>query len=199
MDKKTINAYNQQALEYDTETTDFWQRFPSTIIDTFAREVGSGSILDVGSGPGRDGLILKGKGFDVVCLDAAEEMLKLSRARGLESVEGDMLALPFSDESFEGAWSYTTILHVPKAEVPKAFSEIARVLKPRGVFGLGLIEGDTEFYRDSSRSVSLPRWFSFYQKEEIEDLLEKHGFSIVYFEQFKPGSKNYLNFISRKN
>lgn len=197
MDKTTIDTYNRTAQEYDAETTDFWDVFPRTIIDTFAGMV-HGRVLDVGSGPGRDGIILQEKGLEVVCLDASEVMAALSSGRGLQSVVGDFCALPFLDASFSGVWAYTALLHVPKNEIGKALSEITRVLAKGGVFGLGLIEGDDERYRESS-GINLPRWFSYYRKDEIENLLRTHGFSVVYFEQFKPASKNYLNFISRKN
>lgn len=197
MDKITIDTYNRTALAYDAETAGFWDLFPRTLVDTFAGMT-SGRVLDVGSGPGRDGLILKEKGLDIVCLDASEAMVALSASRGLDSILGDFSALPFPNDSFGGVWSYTTLLHVPKAYIGTALSEIARVLVKGGTFGLGLIEGDDEMYRESS-GMHLPRWFSYYQKKEVENLLRRHGFSIVYFEQFKPRSKNYLNFISRKD
>lgn len=197
MDTTTIDTYNRTAQEYDTETTDFWNLFPHTIIDTFAEKT-QGRVLDVGSGPGRDGLILKEKGLDVICLDASEAMVALSTSRGLTSVVGDFLELPFSDETFGGVWAYTALLHIPKRDIDTALSEIARVLAKGGTFGLGLIEGDTELYRKSS-DIKSPRWFSYYRKEEIERLLQRHRFTILYFEQFKPASKNYLNFISRKD
>lgn len=197
MDQKTVNTYNQLAKEYDEETADFWDRFPRTIIDKFM-EFTNGRVLDIGSGPGRDGLILKKAGLDIVCLDASEEMVRLSSRKGLESVLGDFNELPFGDNSFDGVWSYTTLLHVPKLEVLKSFQEINRVLKPNGTFGLGLIEGDEELYRESS-GVGKPRWFSFYKKEEVEGLLKTYGFNVVYFEEFMPKSKKYLNFISIKH
>src|ERR1039458_8591457 len=77
MDEQTINTYNELAKEYDRETTDFWDRFPRTIFDKFI-EFTKGKILDVGSGPGRDGLILQKAGLDVICLDASEAMVKIS-------------------------------------------------------------------------------------------------------------------------
>ncbi len=196
MDRKTIAAYDRLAEEYDAETADFWDRFPRTIIDKFI-SLTKGSVLDVGSGPGRDGVILRDAGLDVVCLDASEAMVKLSAARGLRSVVGDFADLPFNDGSFNGAWAYTSLLHVPKSEIQGSLSEIRRVLEPGGIFGLGLIEGDAELYRESS-GMDLPRWFSFYKKEEIEDLLAANGFETVYFEEFRPNTKNYLNFIARK-
>lgn len=193
MDKPTIDTYNALAKEYDDETVDFWERFPRTFIDKFS-ESAKGSLLNVGSGPGRDGLILQSKGFNVVCIDASEAMVELSTARGLKSVVGDFTALPFEDNSFDAVWAYTSLLHVPKSEIHKSLMEIARVLKSGGIFGLGLIEGEEEMYRENS-GVNQPRWFSYYKKEEIEDLLSRYGFKVTYFEEFKPGSKNYLNFI----
>ncbi len=76
-------------------------------------------------------------------------------------------------------------------------SEIRRVIKKNGFFGLGMIEGEGEFYREKS-GIKKQRWFAFYTKEEIENLLKTHGFSIEYFEEFIPGSRKYLNYISRK-
>lgn len=195
MDQQTIDTYNQLAEEYDKETTDFWERFPKTIFNKFIESI-KGKILDVGSGPGRDGLILQNAGFEVVCLDASESMVKIAKERGLNAIVGDFTSLPFEDKSFDGVWAYTSLLHIPKAQVEKPLAEIARVLKPGGMFGLGLIEGDTELYRESS-GVGRPRWFSFYKKKEVENFLSQHGFKIIYFEEFKVNTKNYLNFISQ--
>lgn len=197
MDRKTIDTYNRLAKEYDDETVDFWEQFPRTIIDKFIESV-HGKILDIGSGPGRDGLILKNHGLTVVCLDASEAMVKLSAEKGLDSVVGDFNSLPFPDRSFDGTWAYTSLLHIPKTDIDKSLSEIRRILKDGGILGLGLIEGTTELYRESS-GVNRPRWFSFYQKEEIGNLLKKHDFRMIYFEKFKVKTKTYLNFISKKN
>lgn len=197
MDKQTIDTYNKMAKEYDDETIDFWERFPRTFVDKFI-ELSGKKIVNVGSGPGRDGLLLQQAGKEVVCVDASEAMIKLSSERGLQSVLAGFDSLPFGNESFDGVWSYTALLHIPKKSVGTPLEEISRVLKPSGMFALGLIEGDIEEYKESS-GVDMPRWFSFYQKDEIVDLCRKHGFELVYFETFKPRSKNYLNFILRKS
>jgi ubiquinone/menaquinone biosynthesis C-methylase UbiE len=196
MDKKTIDTYNQLAIEYDLETTDFWQRFPRDFFDKFAGLVVK-KILDVGSGPGRDALILKEKGLEVTCLDASEEMVKICSEKGLQAIVGDFNNLPFPDNSFDGVWSYTALLHIPKSEIQIPIQEIKRVLKSGGLFGLGLIEGEGEIYKETA-GVNLPRLFSFYKEEEIKNLLKENGFELLFFQTFKPGSKNYLNFIFKK-
>jgi len=196
MDQQTIDTYNKLAKEYDEETKPFWGEVPRTFIDKFVSVSGQ-KVLDIGSGPGRDGLILKNSGKDVVCLDASSEMIRLSKSNGLNSVLGDFNSLPFDDNSFNAVWAYTSLLHTPKNKIGKPLEEIKRVLVGGGMFGLGMIEGETEEYRESS-GMKLPRLFSFYKKEELEKIVTDNGFELVYFEQFKPRTRVYLNFIFRK-
>jgi len=196
MDKQTIDTYDKLAKEYDEETTSFWELFPSPFINAFADRI-DGQVLNVGSGPGRDGLLLKSKGLNITCIDASKSMVEMCQARGLEAIQADFSALPFSDENFAGAWAYTSLLHVSKKDISIALDEIRRVLKTNGTLGLGMIEGNVEEYRLST-GVDLPRWFSFYTKEQLEKALASHGFEVVHFEQFKPRSKIYLNFIAKK-
>jgi len=46
------------AKEYDDETIDFWEQFPRTFLEKFTKLSGK-KILDVRSGPGRDGSLLQ--------------------------------------------------------------------------------------------------------------------------------------------
>ena len=194
MDTKTIDTYNKLAREYDDETLGFWDSFPRTFVDHFVAEV-RGRVLDVGSGPGRDGLLLKNAGLDVVCLDASSSMVELSTGRGLVSVIGDFLELPFEEKSFDGVWAYTSLLHVSKQDFKKAVAEIKRVLQEGGRLGLGLIEGEGEVYRENMGEGNA-RLFSYFKKEEVEEILKTEGFEVVYFETITPGSRRYLQFIA---
>jgi SAM-dependent methyltransferase len=196
MDKLTIDTYNRLAQEYDDETADFWDRFPRSVFDEFIR-LAKHKVLDVGSGPGRDGEVLKKAGLDVTCLDASESMNRLAQARGLKTVLADFNDLPFGGASFDGVWAYTSLIHVPKSEIGRPLDEIRRVLRPGGIFGLGVIEGDAELYKESA-GVNRPRWFSYYRKDEIEDLVVDKGFELVFFDAFQPRHSRYLNFIFKK-
>lgn len=197
MDQTTIDTYDQLAEEYDKETADFWAQFPRTFFDAFLVHLKGKEVLSVGSGPGRDSTILQTLGLRMSCLDASETMVRLSRGRGLHSILGDFTHMPFDAERFDGVWAYTSLLHVPKSEIAQSMREIRRVMKQGGTLALDMIEGEGEQYRESS-GMEAPRWFSFYTKPEIEQLLKDHGFEIVHIEEFKPRSKNYLNYIARK-
>lgn len=196
-DRQTIDTYNKRVREYAEEIVEFWQDFPRTFLSTFTTISGT-NVLNVGSGTGADAILLRDTGKEVICLDASEEMVVATTKLGFSSIYGDFSNLPFPEKNFDAVWAYTSLLHIPKSEMGQALSEISRVLKTSGIFALGLIEGDTEEYKKSS-GVDLPRFFSFYQKDEVVDLCNTHGFTLVYFEEFKPRSKNYLNFIFSKN
>jgi ubiquinone/menaquinone biosynthesis C-methylase UbiE len=133
----------------------------------------------------------------MTCLDASEAMVKICQDKGLHALQGDLLNLPFAQESFAGAWAYTSLLHVPKHDFPKARQEIFRVLQPGGVLGLGLIEGDTEEYRTSEK-VPAPRLFSYFTMNEVLKHLENTDFSIIFQEQFQPNRRKYLHVIAKK-
>lgn len=197
MDQQTVDTYNKLARSYDDEVLDFWNDFPREFINKFCELSGS-QVLSVGSGTAQDALLLKEAGKHVVCLDASEAMVAISSERGFESVVGSFDALPFENESFDAAWVYTSLLHAPKDSIDTPLKEISRILKPSGIFALGLIEGETETYKLSS-GVQSPRLFSLYKKEEVLALCAKHGFELVFFNEFMPRSKNYLNFIFKKN
>lgn len=199
MDRKTIETYNTHALEYDDETASFWDEFPDEIIANFTADLpAKGSILDVGSGPGRDGVMLSNLEFRVTCLDASSVMVDLCRKKGLDAVVGDMHTLPFQDAAFDGVWAYTSFLHTSKARLPQVLREIHRVLKEGGMLGFGMIEGDTEGYR-TSMADDAPRWFAYYTTKELEDALRDAGLPIIFSHTFKPGSRNYFNIIARKS
>ncbi len=97
-------------------------------------------VLDLGSGTGYPAVLsaqaVGGRG-EVVGLDVAEDMLAVARrkakALGLANVTfrpGDVTTLPFEAASFDAVISRFCLMFLP--DVPKAVTEIARVLKPGG-------------------------------------------------------------------
>jgi ubiquinone/menaquinone biosynthesis C-methylase UbiE len=198
--RSTQKAYDESARVYEERTGDLWEKFPPTLLRAFAdlvKESSLRTVLDVGSGPGRDALEFQKMGLGVVCLDNSQSMIEICHERGLTAVKGDFNSLPFEDESFGGVFAYTSLLHVPKPEIKISLREIYRVLETQGIFASGFIEGNGEEYRDTPGS-SEKRWFSFYSEEEMRGLLSMHGFDVLFFERLGTGGMNLLNFISRK-
>jgi ubiquinone/menaquinone biosynthesis C-methylase UbiE len=197
MDDKTVQAYDRIAEGYERGTEDYWERTPKPpFIGTFTDRLVGTHVLDVGSGTGRDALIFRAHGLLPICLDASPAMVKRSVKRGLPSVLADFSALPFPDAAFDGVWAYTSLLHVPKASVGEALGEIRRVLKPEGLFGLGLLEGLCEEYRDVAQDGN-PRWFSYYTIGEIVGLLATNGFTVLRASSITPRTMTLLHVLAR--
>jgi enediyne biosynthesis protein CalE5 len=97
-------------------------------------------VLDLGSGTGYPALLaaqVVGSQGAVIGMDLAEHMLAAAERKakrlGLSHVTfrtGDVTALPFEDRAFDAATSRFCLMFLP--EIPKAASEILRVLKPGG-------------------------------------------------------------------
>jgi ubiquinone/menaquinone biosynthesis C-methylase UbiE len=85
-------------------------------------------VLDLGCGKGRFARHLIARGTEVVGLDASTRML--AQGRGLDRVRGSALRLPFASGSFGGAFAVEVFEHLPRAAIPTALREMARVLAP---------------------------------------------------------------------
>lgn len=98
-----------------------------------ARPAGA-TVLDVASGPGNVAIALIAAGARrVVALDLSYNMLAEGARRGYPDVafvNGDAMALPFPDASFDAVTISFGLRNVP--EPPVALAEFARVLRPGG-------------------------------------------------------------------
>ena len=91
------------------------------------------SILDVGCGANLDyDKFLADMGKRPICADFTLNFLRLApKDVRMPLVQADATLLPFADASFDGVICSETIEHIPRDD--SAVSEIARVLRPRGV------------------------------------------------------------------
>jgi ubiquinone/menaquinone biosynthesis C-methylase UbiE len=95
-----------------------------------------GSVVDCGMGPGRLLAELDQRGWSVAGIDVSGEMVSLACARLPEAadrlLQGRMESLPFSSGSFDAAVCTGVLEYVE--DVPRALSEVDRVLRRGGVF-----------------------------------------------------------------
>lgn len=113
------------------------RRRRATVQATLAAAPGE-RVLDVGCGPGfycAELVAAVGKAGAVTGVDSSPAMLALAARRcagheNVELLEGEAVALPVADESFDAALSVQVIEYVAEAE--RALSELHRALRPGG-------------------------------------------------------------------
>lgn len=92
-------------------------------------------ILELGVGTGRIALPVAAAGCHVVGIDIARDMLRVAAAEPVATLallQGDVAALPFRHHSFDAVLAVHVLHLVP--DWRGVLAEIARVIKPGGVF-----------------------------------------------------------------
>ncbi len=98
-----------------------------------AAEAGIG--LDLGCGLGLQAKAMRERGYRVIGVDPAFELLQQGRSDGVPTAVGSALELPFADGSLDFVYSVGVLHHILSREgQEQACREVARVLKPGGVF-----------------------------------------------------------------
>lgn len=140
-------------------------------------------ILDVGCGGGININRMSEKAKKVYGVDYSIESVKLSREVNrqeiydgkVEVVKGDVQSLPFEDESFDIVTAFETVYFWPNIE--KCFGEVKRVLKPGGIFLIGLESNgsDNMIMKLSEKFIDM----IVYNDEEIEGFLKNNDYSKI--------------------
>lgn len=194
----TIDAYNRYARLYDEEVVDFWKNFPQSFLSRFSVHMPGTRVLDVGSGSGRDALLLRELGYQVVCQDGSESMVAMTKKLGFESVVADFSAIDFPATSFDGVWAYTSLIHIPKEDAARVIQRLRTLLKPNGVLVIGVIEGLAAGMVTRKTMPDATRYFKNYTRQELRSLIGPLGFEFLYEDDYRPGSKKvYLNHLYR--
>jgi ubiquinone/menaquinone biosynthesis C-methylase UbiE len=111
-------------------------------------------------------------------------MLSLAKGRGVEVLDATAENLPFPDSSFDYALVVTTICFVDSPR--EMLTEARRVLKPDGRLVIGFIDRESalgQHYLAHQAESVFYREATFYSADEVEELLEEHGFVIASWAQ----------------
>lgn len=158
-------TYNKAAAERDTMELQEWKvREREAFAERFGNK-DSRRLLEIGSGPGRDGFFFHNRGFDVTCIDLSEEMVERCRQKGLDARVMDFSSLDFERDLFDGVYAMNCLLHVPREPLPGVLNEIRRVLKPGGLFFWGVYGGEDSEGIWEEDAYEPKRFFSFYTDE----------------------------------
>lgn len=139
------------------------------------RDEGLHRIVECGGGTGHDAAGFARDGVTVVSTDLTFRPLAVSRGRGTTVVQASMLALPFSDDGFDAAWTMSTFVHIPDDRVDRALGELVRVVAPGGLIGVGTWGGpDAQLVSDRD-VIQPPRLFCRRRHVRWREMLGRHA------------------------
>ena len=131
-------------------------------------------VLNAGAGQGTFTQQLERAGFAVTSADSSQAAVDVlrTRVRG-EVVRADVTALPFGDDSFDGAVLGEVLEHVEDDR--GALREVARVLRPGGVLAVSVPADPRRFGPSDEWAGHVRR----YERAELEDASRSAGFDVL--------------------
>ena len=188
----TLSWYRDNAIQYAEETRN------SLVLDALweflSRMKEGGTILDYGSGSGRDSAYFLDKGFSVDSLDGSAEMkAQAERLFGIKVKLASFLSLEEKDK-YDGIWAQASILHLEEHDLRVALTLIERALKRDGVFYSSFRKGEGDGYENG-------RWYTNMTERRFLYLLPTSLYveKIWESQDVRPGvSRTWLSIICRK-
>ncbi len=169
---------------------------------------GVSRVLDLGCGIGRHSLFFASRGYQVTAIDASVKAVEYThnaaRTAGVAMTvtESPMTAVPFDDGYFDYVLAWNVIYHGDPVTVRRVLSEIARVLRPHGIFQGTMLTKRNAYYGKGTEVApdtyvndleDEKKHAHFYcNARELAELL--HGFEMLSLhqrEQLKHGSYHW--------
>lgn len=182
-------ANDAVAREYDRQISHELKHKPldRAWLTAFADLVGTGTIADVGCGPGHVTRYLAELHHDVVGVDLSPAMIAIARERApqLTFTVESMLALAAADEAWAGVVAWYSIIHLEPYQRPTAYAEFARVLQPGGHLLIAFHIDSPQFATGQVNHID--EWFGqhvqldgyFLDPEQVAGQVAAAGFALI--------------------
>jgi 2-polyprenyl-3-methyl-5-hydroxy-6-metoxy-1,4-benzoquinol methylase len=174
--RATVAAYDGDATQYSDAT---WELNDGVRrdLDAFAAAVGAeGAVLEIGSAGGRDAIALEERGLTVRRTDVTPAFVELMRSRGYDAEVLDPLTDALGGP-YDGVWASACLLHVAREDLPTVLGRLAGAVRPGGVLGMSLKEGDGEEWSVHGH-VRAPRRFTYWREAPLREVLIGAGWRV---------------------
>lgn len=192
-------AYNQVASTYDEATKCHAAKEHQRIIEAISYVQGDKDIiLDIGCGPARDTKLWEKYGLKYFGIDISDHMLDIAKSKNQNSafLKADITTVSLKEKNISIAWMSSSFQHV----IPElAFSVLEKIyhgLKHGGVLYINyrpLREGllRSEMRESSEYGNSISRGITHHDGTELEQLLQKIGYTIKKHETYRELYRSY--------
>ncbi len=136
-------------------------------------------VLDLGCGAGVLSTKQLAGSFDVTGVDGSAVQLEIARRSIPKAtfIQGDMTSIVFPPGSFDAVTAFYSITHVPREQHSDLFRNIARWLRPGGLFLAALSAEDSASWKGEWLGQEM--FFSGFDAVTNRQLLENAGFSLA--------------------
>lgn len=176
------NAQTLRSYELGAEV--YWQKTRADraqcLIDFMDRAVADlalgSEVLELGSGPGRDAVLLENRGMRVRRTDATMAFVAMMRADGYRAEVLDVLK---DDPAgpYDLVYASAVLLHLSRAELASVLVKVRHALRPGGRLACTFKQGNGEAW--SNAKLDLPRHYTYWQAGPLRALFEAAGWRLI--------------------
>ena len=178
--KITLDSYQNNFQNYiegtarSTKDDHFQGQWITSVLNMLTKNA---RILEIGSAFGRDAQFIYEKGYHNLELsdafDAAVEHLnqKGLPARKLNILQDDL------KESYDAVFASAVFLHFTRDELRAVLNKLIINLSPTGYLAFSVKQGSGDEWSD--HKMGSPRYFCYWQNDELVKLLNSSGYKIV--------------------
>lgn len=183
----TAAAYDAVAATYERQFLDELTAKPHDrqLLDEVAAHR-TGTVIDLGCGPGQIGAYLARSGRPVVGVDLSVAMAARAARRLTCAVAADVLRLPFYDGSVSDVTAFYSLIHLPRAALVAALRELARVLAPGGWVAVAVHEGEGDAHVTEFLGHHVELSATLFTMDELTAAADRTGLAVVRAERRPP-------------
>jgi SAM-dependent methyltransferase len=169
-DRDTVRSYDAVAAEYAAEAAAMPQ-WVATEIDAFVAALGgSGRVLEIGSGGGRDAAELERLGTSVRRSDVSTGFVELLRQSGVEADLLDPLTDDLADPQrpgipYDGVWACACLIHVARQDFGTVAGRLASATRQGGPLHVSVRDGDGDEVSTRDDATAPRRYVETYWRE----------------------------------
>jgi len=183
---------------YTTELGKQIDAIEKGMISELIENIPKTEMLELGCGTGHWTEYFLKQNFKIIAIDTSEPMLDIALKKNLKAkfINGNSENLPFADNSYSVISSITMIEFVENQDT--VFSEIYRVLKPKGWFILGSLNAKSILAKNKNNDESF-RNALFLTPNELERKLDFFGETKMKFGVYLDSDYKILDNTENKN
>jgi SAM-dependent methyltransferase len=173
--QRTIAVYQDHVQDYlETTPQDMSNWGKDWLNHLLAGLPKTARIIEFGSATGRDAAYIQDQGYTIEATDATPAFVEMMQQRHLDARKLNLLTDPIEGQ-YDLILAIAVLLHFTPAEMKTVLAKIHAALKPGGTFAFTLKQGAGEEW--ASHKLGEPRYFCYWNKEDITAELAEAGFS----------------------
>lgn len=213
--KKTLKVYKERAGIYlrnniiyeiaNAEEYELRRKFIENLIRKDFENISiNGNVFEVGSGDGKNANYIKSLGYNITASDTVDIFINNLIELGLKTIKFDLLEDEFPNK-YDAILCWRVFIHFTFEDLATALYKIYNSLENNGMLLFNLFNINNSNINgkwidfDGIHNIGSERYYSYFSKEEIDELIKKIGYKLFDFCYECPNEKYLVYSLIKKN